>query len=318
MPIFDAYLMVDWSANSKPKAGGDSIWAAWLRRGQAVQARNLPTRAKALSFVRDHLRAAVRDGVRTLVGFDFAYAYPQGLAGALGWNSEDERAPWRFVWDEIADAVPDAATPDNMNDRFGAAARLNARIGDRSASGPFWACPAGRVESTLSSKRPVFPYPVPGLDGGEENLTSHRFTEKRLPGTQETWKLYTAGSVGSQALLGIPVVRALRDDKELRDRSRAWPFETAFSPSPIGTSDTLVIHAEIWPGVLGKIDDDAFACRDEAQVTLLTELLAKLDDDGSLGTWFDVPPGLDPRQKETCVDEEGWILGAGFQIKAAA
>ncbi len=312
MPIFDAYLMVDWSANSKPKAGGDSIWAAWLQRGREVRTQNLPTRAKALAVVRDHLRAAVREEVRTLVGFDFAYAYPQGLALALGRDQKDQRPPWRYVWDELSEAVGDPAQPGNTNDRFRAAADLNARIGDPSAPGPFWACPAGKTDPPrLLATRPAFPYSLPSGLEVDRRLQSRRLTEQKVPGTQETWKLYTAGSVGSQALLGIPAVRILRDDEELRSRSRVWPFETGFATNPAQDPDALVIHAEIWPGVLGKIDDGEFACRDEAQVTLLAELLAKLDDEESLGTWFDVPRGLDRWQQETCVTEEGWILGAG-------
>ena len=30
MSIFDNYIAVDWSANSSPKSGADSIWIAWL------------------------------------------------------------------------------------------------------------------------------------------------------------------------------------------------------------------------------------------------------------------------------------------------
>jgi precorrin-8X/cobalt-precorrin-8 methylmutase len=309
MPIFDAYLMVDWSANSKPKIRKDSIWAAWLRRGQKLEVRNLPTRAEALKFAFECLLSASRDGLRTLAGFDFAYAYPKGLATALGWTPQEEQAPWRYVWDVIAVTVGNAAQPRNVNDRFRAAANLNRRIGDPTAPGPFWARPTGKNEMPgLLPTRSTFPYP---LTGGE-HLESRRITERDLPKAQEVWKLFTAGSVGSQSLLGIPVVRGLRDDEDLRSRSRVWPFETGFSPNPTQDSDALLIHAEIWPGILDKglMENHGKSCRDEAQVILLAELLAKVDEEGSLGTWFDVPQGLDPRQKENCVNEEGWILGS--------
>ncbi len=307
MPIFDAYLMVDWSANSKPKRGKDSIWAAWLRRDHELEVRNLSTRAEALEFVFECLRPATRAGIRTLVGFDFAYAYPKGLAPALGWTPKSKLAPWRYIWDEIAATVGDAAQPRNTNDRFNAAAILNRRIGDPTAPGPFWARPVSKtVLPGLLPTRSTFPY---ALANGA-HLESRRLTD--IPGAQEVWKLFTAGSVGSQSLLGIPVVRSLRDEHDLRSRSRVWPFETGFSPNPTEDSDALVIHAEIWPGILDKklLEDHGRSCRDEAQVTLLAELLAKLDEEKALGTWFEKPVGLSSDQEKTCVNEEGWILGA--------
>lgn len=316
MPIFDAYLMVDWSANSKPKIGKDSIWAAWLHRGGEFEVRNLSTRKEAVEFALERLLPAYRDEVRTLVGFDFAYAYPKGLAAALGRTLQEVRAPWRYVWDQIADAVGDAALPRNANDRFRAAAELNKKIGDPASPGPFWARPLSKTpHEALLMTRPTFPYPFGPK--GERQLQSRRITEGKLSGAQETWKLFTAGSVGSQSLLGIPVVRGLRDDVRLRNRSQIWPFETGFTPDPTRGSDELVIHAEIWPGVLGKIDDSV-DCRDKVQVTLLTKKLAALDEAKSLGSWFDVPQGLNQEQQEICLNEEGWILGAGAQIKAAA
>jgi hypothetical protein len=307
MPIFDAYLMVDWSANSKPKTKKDSIWAAWLQRGRKLEVRNLPTRAEALEFAFECLRPASREGLRTLAGFDFAYAYPKGLAAALGWTPQEEKAPWRYVWDQIASAVGNAAQPRNVNDRFSAAANLNRRIGDPTAPGPFWARPVSKtVLPGLLPTRSIFPYAL--ADGGY--IESRRLTD--IPGAQEVWKLFTAGSVGSQSLLGIPVVRGLRDDQDLRSHSRVWPFETDFSPNPAQVSGALVIHAEIWPGILDKrlLENHGRSCRDEAQVTLLAELLAKVDEEEALGTWFDVPVGLSSDQKRTCVNEEGWILGA--------
>ncbi|HEV7666940.1 MAG TPA: cobalamin biosynthesis protein CbiG [Thermoanaerobaculia bacterium] len=315
MPIFDAYLMVDWSANSKPKTKKDSIWAAWLQHGRKLEVRNLPTRAEALEFAFECLRPAYREGIRTLVGFDFAYAYPKGLARALGWTSEEKLAPWRYVWNEISVAVGNAAQPRNTNDRFSAAASLNRRIGDPTAPGPFWARPVSKtLLPGLLPTRSTFPYPV----ADDEHLESRRFTD--IPGAQEVWKLFTAGSVGSQSLLGIPVVRGLRDDQGLQNHSRVWPFETGFSPNPTRDSGALVIHAEIWPGILDKrlLENHGKSCRDEAQVILLAELLARLDEEEELGTWFDVPQGLDQHQQDICVKEEGWILGARRRVRAEA
>ena len=52
-----------------------------------------------------------------------------------------------------------------------------------------------------------------GHDGG--NLAEKRLIDTWMTGAQPCWKLAYTGSVGSQALTGIPVVRALRDDPRL-------------------------------------------------------------------------------------------------------
>ena len=76
-----------------------------------------------------------------------------------------------------------------------------------------------------------------------------RRAEARAPGTQPAWKLLGQGSVGGQALLGIPMLRALRDDPALAPASRIWPFETGFTPRPRATGP-VIVHAEIWPGIV--------------------------------------------------------------------
>jgi len=59
MPVFDAYLMVDWSASSTPKTGPDSIWYCLARRegGTLISRppRNLPTRQAAYREIRELL-----------------------------------------------------------------------------------------------------------------------------------------------------------------------------------------------------------------------------------------------------------------------
>lgn len=65
---------------------------------------------------------------------------------------------------------------------------------------------------------------------------------------QEVWKLYGAGSVGSQALVGIPVVRRLRYDPRFHAFSRVWPFETGFTRQPTPDGGPSIVHAENFPG----------------------------------------------------------------------
>src|SRR5690606_41352821 len=93
--LFQAYVMVDWSAASKPATGPDSIWIGVMKRNvrfqMAFEAHNPPTRAEAekqLGAILDDLK---RKSERVLLGFDFPLAFPRGTAAPLNL----EREPWR-------------------------------------------------------------------------------------------------------------------------------------------------------------------------------------------------------------------------------
>lgn len=119
------------------------------------------------------------------------------------------------------------------------------------------------------------------------------------------------GSVGGQSIVGIPVVRRLRDDPLLRSVSRVWPFETGFLSHPTPTAGPYVLHGEIWPGIVHDALDPSLAIRDQAQVRAVVHWLKDLDTQGQLGACFAFPDNLSPEVIWACVEEEGWILGAG-------
>src|ERR1017187_2381758 len=207
MPDFDAYLMVDWSASSTPKIGADSVWYCLLTRHDGHQSiaalENPSTRCRAVAELREHLRDLVRRGQTVLVGFDFPYGYPSGFASSL---ALEETPHWQAVWREIAGKVVDR--DDNSNNRFAVAAGFNARI---SRGGfPFWGCPSSCECATLSCTK-----------GGPGPVAERRITD--VGNMQPIWKLFGNGSVGSQALVGIPHVTALRNDPLLAPVSRVWP-----------------------------------------------------------------------------------------------
>src|SRR5581483_5670744 len=64
MPEFDAYLMVDWSASSRPVTGKDSVWYSLVvRTGDRLSLaahENPPTRHRAMAEIRDILRGLAR------------------------------------------------------------------------------------------------------------------------------------------------------------------------------------------------------------------------------------------------------------------
>jgi hypothetical protein len=120
------------------------------------------------------------------------------------------------------------------------------------------------------------------------------------------WQLYGNGSVGSQALVGIPVVAALCADPALRARSQVWPFTTGLTDDPTGGRADAIVHAEIWPASI-TFDGSLHTVRDAAQVLGLARQLDALDGSGALGACF--APPMPEALERTVVEEEGWILG---------
>lgn len=87
---FDAFLFVDWSASSSTGSGPNSIWIAegWFEGSglfRVDEPSNPDTRARAEVWVNERLAFHASQGRRVLVGFDFAFGYPNGTCpGWLG------------------------------------------------------------------------------------------------------------------------------------------------------------------------------------------------------------------------------------------
>ncbi|HEY6100558.1 MAG TPA: hypothetical protein VIW03_14070, partial [Anaeromyxobacter sp.] len=115
------------------------------------------------------------------------------------------------------------------------------------------------------------------------------------------------GSAGSQALLGIPRVRALLDDPDLSPHSSVWPFTTGPRLAPRGDGPRIV-HAEVYPSLV-TVTPRAKECKDAAQVRALARFFATEDAEGRLETLFGAPAG----QPTSVLGEEGWVLGASLR-----
>ena len=293
MPEFDAYLMVDWSASSRPVNGSDSIWYCLaIRTGgnlSVVALENPATRRRAVTEVNDILRRLASREQMVLVGFDLPYGYPAGFADALGLT---EKPAWLSVWREIADLIVDR--DDNTNNRFEVAGDLNRRVSG--ACYPFWGCPPARESATMSRTKT-----------GPGHLAEKRLTD--IGNMQPIWKLYGNGSVGSQALLGIPHLTALRNDVVLAPISRVWPFETGLGALPSRPKrDYLIVHAEIYPSLLPN-DATTREVKDAVQVRTMAAHFAALDDAEGLSSLFAGPKCLTAKERERVEGEEGWTLG---------
>jgi hypothetical protein len=242
-----------------------------------------------MTEINDILRGLVRREQMVLVGFDFPYGYPAGFAAALGVT---ETPAWTGIWREITGLIVDR--DDNSNNRFEVAGDLNCRVSN--SCYPFWGCPRGSESATMS-----------GTKGGPGHLAERRLTD--IGNMQPIWKLYGNGSVGSQALLGLPHLTALRNDEVLAPVSRVWPFETGLVALPSRANrDYLIVHAEIYPSLL-PIQPTAGEVKDAAQVRTMASHFAALDDAAELSVLFAGPTCLTPEDRGRIELEEGWTLG---------
>lgn len=292
--LFHAYIMVDWSAATKPTTGADSIWIGVYKRNvrfqMAFEAHNPATRVEAEKLIESLLSELKRKSERVLLGFDFPLGFPRGTAAAL----KLEGPPWRALMDFVAAEVKDK--PTNANNRFQVGAKMNRLMTGEAF--PFWGAPAREEQTMLSAKRP--------RDHGEGDLPEFRLGEQSLKVASSIWKLYYQGSVGGQTLTGLPIVRRLRDARS--ERAKIWPFETGWKPLAASQLDGVdVVFAEIYPSQYAAKPKPG-EVKDEAQVRTVTERLHGLDEKGQIAALFGPAKG-DPRTA-LVEGEEGWILGA--------
>lgn len=289
--IFDRYIIVDWSASNRPRVGKDSVWVCVLDAGGAVSTENPPTRGRAEVIVRDGIRRFAAEGERILVGFDFPYGYPNGLAASLGLTGPPWLAVWRYLVAQVRD---DSET--NASNRFQVAAAVNGSLGHE----VFWGRPSSQPFDGLSARRDRVVYRLGQEEGG---LAEWREVEAVLRGRghrpHSAWKLFGNGSAGSQALTGIPVVSRLRHDPGVAGISAVWPFEVSVPALPAGRG--AVIHAEIWPSLI-NVPVVAGQVRDQTQVMCIAREFRDLDRSDALAGLFAAAPAR-------AGAEEGWILG---------
>ena len=124
-----------------------------------------------------------------------------------------------------------------------------------------------------------------------------RLIDQAVPKAQPVWKLYTTGSVGGQALMGLPMIHRLSNLPGVA----VWPFDAPDAP---------VVLAEVYPSLLADQVAAEGGIKDQAQVRLLARALLRLSVTGQLAPLFVTPPA-------PVTTEEGWVLGAGFEAALA-
>jgi hypothetical protein len=289
-------VIVDWSAASKPTTGADSIWIGVFKRDVrfrlTFESFNEATRTAAEARLNALLADFKKRSERALVGFDFPLGFPRGFAAALKLKGE----PWRAAWDELGKRVVDK--PTNVNNRFNVAAQLNRLLTD--GPFPFWGAPAKDVQTTLMATK--------SRAHGSGDLPEFRHADLAAAGAASVWKTYYNGSVGGQAIMGIPVVRRLKDARG--DAAKVWPFETGFKAiTEADLAGIDVVFAEVYPSLI-KAPALPGEVKDQTQVRVTAEHFAKLDEANKLGEAFGPVKGAKADVVAEAEREEGWVLGA--------
>lgn len=293
--LFDAYIVVDWNSGAKPVTGANSVWICTLKKNVrfALEPKldNPATRAEAEQILDTQLKEFAKRGERVLLGFDFSLGFPRGTAERLKLKG----APaWRAMFDFLTSEIKDKA--DNSNNRFQVAAKMNRLISGEAF--PFWGCPPKDVLTTLSSTK--------ARAHGPGDVGEHRHADLAAKGAQAIWKLYGAGAVGGQSLVGIPLVARLKAARG--EAAKIWPFETGWQALSRDTLEGVqVVMAEVYPALIAAKPGPG-EVKDAAQVRAVSEHLARLDAEGKLAATFG--PKSRPEFADTVEDEEGWILGA--------
>ncbi len=264
MTGFDSFVMVDWSGGNDtgPKPRKDAIWICRAISGQIDEPVYLRNRTEAEKWLSDCIETELAAGRRLCLGFDFPFGYPEGFAGALT-GSDDPLKLWRWLQERIEDAP-------KANNRFDLAGDINRRFGGR---GPFW---------TNALKRDIDG--LPRTKAGYKNpFADRRRVEQLAKGSFTCWQLAGAGAVGSQVMMGLPVLERLRT--RFAGQVAVWPYEPLDRP---------VAFVEIWPSLTvgaaptGMIKDAWQVQKVAGDLSRMgkTELFRQLDVDAPEEGWI--------------------------------
>lgn len=280
---FDRFIMVDWSAANKPTKGKDSIWIAVLEEGEGMKCWNPATRQEAFEDLLGLCKRGLVEAKRTLVGFDFPFGYPAGMADYFSLPKADHS--WQRIWSFLNKELEDDA--GNKSNRFEVGNALNEKVAVE--TGPFWGHPSNLDFDNLQMKRPP-----------TYEIAERRLADSLIPKAQPVWKLAYAGSVGSQSLTGIPRVHQLRNHASLLQHTAVWPFED-FRNKPL-------VLAEVYPSFWDMVfRPEEF--KDAQQVKNVVQIMKGAQNQGELTAWMESPFKRTASETQSITTEEAWILG---------
>ena len=298
--LFDAYVIVDWTAAEGRKTGDQSLWIGVVKRDVRFrfnyESHNPGTRAEGEALLRTLLADLAKKGQRVLLGVDFGLGFPAGTAKRMELKGEPWAALWKFMAANIVDK------PDNaMNNRFAVAAKMNRLMTDEAR--PFWGAPARYAQRWMSTTKPV-----DGYGDVPEFRRTEKAAKKKGGQPKTVWQMHGASVVGGQTLLGMAMVRRLADD--LGPSVAAWPFGTgwrALDKADVEPLSVLIaeVHAPLFPA-----KPEPGEVKTAAAVRTVAEALSRLDEKDELGKLFAPPKGASDKEIAVVTSEEGWMLGA--------
>ncbi|WP_291730088.1 gephyrin-like molybdotransferase Glp [Leisingera sp. F5] len=286
MSRFDTFLAVDWSAaKRKPRRQSkDAIWLGAAREGTAERQVYCRSRQEAEAWISSFLDEEQAAGRRVLAAFDFPFGYPRGFARRVT-GSDDPFALWQWLGERISDSE------DGTNNRFEVASAMNRLF---AGPGPFWGKPD-------EARWPDIPYRKSGIV--YKDVAERRSADLAAKAASSCFQLFFNPTVGSQTLMGLPVLQRLR----LRHGAAVWPFENI--------ANAQIVFAEIWPGLIEPAVKAEMAAagreeiRDRVQMRLLSQALSRLPAEELAAMLAAVPEEA---------QEEAWILGTGYEDRLNA
>lgn len=300
--LFDACIIAGWTAAETKKVGEQSLWIGVAKRDVRfrlyAETHNVATRAEGEALLASLLAEHRKRGDRVLVGFDFAFGWPEGVAARL--NLKDAPA-WSALWKFVAANVVDKA--DNTNNRYQVAAKMNRLMTDQ--PWPFWGAPAKQAQRWLTTTKPP--------EGAGADIPEHRAVDAALKARgvapHSLWQMHGAAAAGGAALIGIPAVRRLLES--LGPSAALWPFGTgwrALDGADLEPLSALVV--EVRPELFGQARPETGEFKDQARVRHAALALAEIDERGELASAFAPPGSATPEMIATVEKAEGWVLGA--------
>ena len=290
MIAFDSVLVVDWSATAAraPKRPSkDAIWLGLVRGGVPRDAVYCRTRMEAEARIVQIMEEEHAAGRRLLATFDFPFGYPAGFARQV--TGDDDPL---ILWDWLAARITDSDT--GANNRFEVAEAINA----------LWPTPGPLWGKTHENRWPGIPYRKIGIP--YDPIAEKRTCDIASKAASSCFQLCFPPTVGSQILMGLPMLSRLRRQQD----ARVWPFQQ--------WQDAPIVLAETWPGLIepavqvameAAIKTGGAPIRDAVQVDLLARALANTPSDELHAMMSDLPEAA---------QEEAWILGAGHGSRLSA
>ena len=134
----------------------------------------------------------------------------------------------------------------------------------------------------------------------KEKNTDYRLCERWVPGTKSVFHFDVQGSVAKSTHAGLPWIKSLRADSEIRAATHFWPFDGFDVPK--GKS----VVVEIFPTLFRRRFSRGRRTTDEHDAYAVSAWLREMDRRGALREYFNPPLTLPERQQ---VRLEGWVFG---------